>query len=186
MKKNLISIIVPYRRKKKFFQQTINSIKNQTYKEFELIIIYDDTKKLELNFVKKVIQKIKKKKIIVNKVNLGAGESRNKGIKHSNGEYICFCDADDLWAPRKIEKQLNIKKQSVRDILLKLEQNGVIKYKQNEVGMQLRFLQNRKDSEKLNISKEKILNEKKLAKEKLDIMIKYINNKNKCNRIWNN
>ena len=46
--------------------------------------------------------------------------------------------------------------------------------------MQLRFLQIRKDSEKLNISKEKILNEKKLAKEKLDIIIKYINNKKKC------
>ncbi|MDC1062975.1 RecQ family ATP-dependent DNA helicase [Flavobacteriales bacterium] len=81
---------------------------------------------------------------------------------------------------KKIEKQLNIKKQSVRDILLKLEQNGVIKYKQNEVGMQLRFLQNRKDSKKINISKEKILIQKKLAKEKLDIIIKYINNKKKC------
>ena len=80
----------------------------------------------------------------------------------------------------EIEKKLNIKTQSVRDILIKLEKKGVIKYKQNEVGMQLRFLQNRKDSEKLNISKEKILNEKKLAKEKLDIIIKYINNKNKC------
>ena len=80
----------------------------------------------------------------------------------------------------EIEKKLNIKTQSVRDILIKLEQKEVIKYKQNEVGMQLRFLQNRKDSEKLNISKEKILNEKKLAKEKLDIIIKYINNKNKC------
>ena len=80
----------------------------------------------------------------------------------------------------EIEKKLNTKTQSVRDILIKLEKKGVIKYKQNEVGMQLRFLQNRKDSEKLNISKEKILNEKKLAKEKLDIMIKYINNKNKC------
>ena len=80
----------------------------------------------------------------------------------------------------EIEKKLNIKTQSVKDILIKLEQKGVIKYRQNEVGMQLRFLQNRKDSEKLNISKEKILNKKKLAEEKLDIIIKYINNKNKC------
>ena len=53
MKKNLISIIVPYRRKKKFFQQTIKSIKNQTYTKYELIIVYDDTRKLELDFVKK-------------------------------------------------------------------------------------------------------------------------------------
>ena len=80
----------------------------------------------------------------------------------------------------EIERKLNIKTQSVKDILIKLEQKGVIKYRQNEAGMQLRFLQNRKDSEKLNISKEKILNEKKLAKEKLDIVIKYINNKNIC------
>ena len=92
MKKNLISIIVPYRRKKKFFQQTINSIKNQTYKKFELIIIYDDIEKLELNFVKKVIKNIRKKRIIINKINLGAGESRNLGINYSSGEYICFCD----------------------------------------------------------------------------------------------
>lgn len=97
-------------------------------------------------------------------------------LRNYSNIYTNFVNIEE----KKIEKQLNIKTQSVRDILLKLEQNGVIKYKQNEVGMQLRFLQNRKDSEKLNISKEKILNEKKLAKEKLDIITKYINNKNKC------
>ena len=97
-------------------------------------------------------------------------------LRNYSNIYTNFVNIEE----KKIEKQLNIKTQSVRDILLKLEQNGVIKYKQNEVGMQLRFLQNRKDSEKLNISKEKILNEKKLAKEKLDIIIKYINNKKKC------
>ena len=53
MKKNLISIIIPYCRKKKFFQQTIKSIKNQTYTNYELIVVYDDTQKLELDFVKK-------------------------------------------------------------------------------------------------------------------------------------
>ena len=57
MKKNLVSIIIPYHRKKKYFQQTINSIQKQTYHKFELIIIYDDSSKLELNFVKKVIKK---------------------------------------------------------------------------------------------------------------------------------
>ena len=97
-------------------------------------------------------------------------------LRNYSNIYTNFVNIEE----KKIEKQLNIKTHSVRDILIKLEQNGVIKYKQNEVGMQLRFLQNRKDSEKLNISKEKILNEKKLAKEKLDIIIKYINNKKKC------
>ena len=112
MKKNLISIIIPYCRKKKFFQQTIKSIKNQTYTNYELIVVYDDTQKLELDFVKRAIKNISKKKIIINRINQGAGEARNIGIKHSSGDYICFCDADDLWFPKKIEKQLAFMKKN--------------------------------------------------------------------------
>lgn len=112
MKKNLISVIIPYRRKKKFFQQTINSIRKQTYTNYELIIIYDDTNKLELDFVKNATKNIVRKKIIVNNINQGAGEARNIGIKNSSGEYICFCDADDLWLPKKIEKQLAFMKKN--------------------------------------------------------------------------
>ena len=73
MKKNLISIIIPYRRKKKFFQQTINSIRNQTYTNYELIIVYDDTKKLELDFVKNATKNIAK--IIYMLISLSSKES---------------------------------------------------------------------------------------------------------------
>ena len=58
---NLVSIIIPYHRKKNFFQQTINTILNQTYKNFEVILIYDDVVKTDLSFVKKEIKKFKKK-----------------------------------------------------------------------------------------------------------------------------
>ena len=112
MKKNLISIIIPYHRKKKYFQQTIKSIKNQSYRKFELIVIYDDESKKDLGFVKKVIKKIKQKKLIINKINIGAGGSRNIGIKYSKGEYIAFCDADDLWNNKKLEQQLKFMKQN--------------------------------------------------------------------------
>jgi len=108
---NLVSIIVPYHKKKKYFQQTIRSIEKQTYKNFELIIIYDDISKHDLNFIKKNIKNIKKKKLIVNKSNLGAGLSRNEGIKKSSGQFVAFCDADDLWSPNKIETQLTFMKQ---------------------------------------------------------------------------
>ena len=60
-KKNLISIIIPYHKKKEYFATTINSIKSQTFKNFEVILIYDDTNLDELSFVKNQLKKIKKK-----------------------------------------------------------------------------------------------------------------------------
>ena len=108
----VISIIIPYHKKKNFFKETIESINKQSYKNFEVIIIYDDIDKLELEFVKKILKKFKfKKKLLVNKKIIGAGLSRNKGIKVSKGEYIAFCDADDLWHKKKSETQLKIMKE---------------------------------------------------------------------------
>ena len=54
--------------------------------------------------------------MLINKKNLGAGLSRNKGIKHAKGKYISFLDADDLWKSKKIEKQLEIMKLNKFDI----------------------------------------------------------------------
>ena len=105
--RNLISIIIPYYRKKKYFQETIKSILNQTYKNYEVIVIYDDTCLDELEFVKSNLKKIKIKKLIINDKNYGAGISRNKGILISRGSYIAFCDADDTWKKNKLKVQLD-------------------------------------------------------------------------------
>ena len=107
MKNKLVSIIIPYYKKKKFFKETISSINNQKYKEYEVIVIYDDEDTSELDFVKKAVLSIKKKKIIINRKNLGVGLSRNKGIKISRGNFIAFCDADDKWSPNKLFEQIN-------------------------------------------------------------------------------
>ena len=113
-KKDLISIIIPYHKKKKFFQETISSINRQSYKSFEVIIIYDDDDKSELNYVKKLIRKYKKKNsyVIVNQRNIGAGLSRNKGIKLAKGKLIAFCDADDIWKKNKLEYQIEFMKKN--------------------------------------------------------------------------
>tara|TARA_A100001011_G_scaffold394006_1_gene485340 strand:+ start:567 stop:1427 length:861 start_codon:yes stop_codon:yes gene_type:complete len=112
-KKDFISIIIPYHKKKKFFQETINSISKQTFKNFEVIIIYDDHDKSELNYVKKILnnEKFLKKLIINNKI-IGAGLSRNKGIRISKGNYIAFCDADDLWKKNKLKDQIYFMKKN--------------------------------------------------------------------------
>ena len=96
MKKNIISVIIPYFKKRIFFKETIRSIINQSYKNFEIILIYDDTNQNELKFVKDVLKKFRNKKILINKNNMGPGNSRNKGILKAKGDYIAFCDADDV------------------------------------------------------------------------------------------
>ena len=115
-KKDFISIIIPYHKKKFFFKETIQSINNQSYKNFEVIIVYDDTDKSELDYVKKIIDNFKfKKKLIINNKIIGAGLSRNKGIKVAKGDYIAFCDPDDLWNKDKLKIQLSfMKKENLR------------------------------------------------------------------------
>ena len=79
----LVSIILPYYKKINFVKKTISSILNQDYKNLEIILIYDDEDKKDLKENKKII-KNKKKIIYINKKNIGAGYSENKGILLSN------------------------------------------------------------------------------------------------------
>lgn len=104
---DLISIIIPYYQKKLYIERALSSIYNQTYKKFEIIIIYDDTNLQELYFLKKIINKNYKIKIIVNKKKLGAGYSRNVGVEKSKGSIVVFLDADDFWHKNKLEIQLD-------------------------------------------------------------------------------
>ena len=113
---NLVSIIIPYYKKKKYIELAINSAIQQTYKNFELIIVYDDENKEDLNFLKKIIKKDKRIKLYINKKNLGAGRSRNKGIKLSKGSLIAFLDSDDLWTRNKLKKQIFFMKKNLVDI----------------------------------------------------------------------
>jgi teichuronic acid biosynthesis glycosyltransferase TuaG len=106
MKKPLVSVVLPYFKKKEFIKNTINSIIKQSYKNFELILIYDDPDKSDLKYVKKILKNIKRKKIIINNINIGAGLSRNLGILKAKGKYISFIDSDDIWKKDKLNNQL--------------------------------------------------------------------------------
>jgi len=106
-KMQLISIIMPYYQKIDSINRTIKSVINQTYKKFELIIVYDDEALEDYYKIKKLIRNNKKIKLMKNIKNIGAGKSRNIGIKNSNGNIIAFIDSDDTWHPQKLKKQLN-------------------------------------------------------------------------------
>ena len=100
------SIIIPYYKKKKFINRTLNSVLKQTYQNFEIIIVYDDQDKSELRYVKNFKKLDKRIKIIINKKNYGAGVSRNIGINNSKGSFICLIDADDFWKKNKLKTQI--------------------------------------------------------------------------------
>ena len=88
-------------------KELLLSVLNQTFQDFEIILIYDDEIKEDLKLIKKIAGNNPKIKIIENKKNLGAGLSRNKGIKNSSGSIIAFLDSDDYWVPERLEKQIN-------------------------------------------------------------------------------
>ena len=106
----LVSIIMPYFKKDLYVEKTIESIIDQSHKELEIIIIDDELSKNSNEVLKKIQKKDQRIKIIFNEQNLGAGESRNKGISFAQGEYVAFCDCDDLWNKYKLEEQLKFMK----------------------------------------------------------------------------
>jgi len=101
---------MPYYKKDVFIDKTIESILNQTYQDIEILIIDDELNEQSSKVLKNLSDRDKRIKILLNEKNLGAGLSRNKGIEMATGEYIAFCDCDDLWSKFKLEDQLNFMK----------------------------------------------------------------------------
>ena len=101
------SVIIPYYKKKNNIKQTIKSAISQTYSNLEIILIYDDEDQSDLIYLKSLKKLDKRIRIIINKKNLGAGQSRNIGILNSKGKFICFLDADDVWSKNKLLLQIN-------------------------------------------------------------------------------
>ena len=103
---DLVSVIIPYYKKRNFVKETIVSVINQSYDYLEILIIYDDTNLNDLEFLQEISKLDNRIKIINNNKRVGAGPSRNKGIEQSTGKYIAFIDADDTWAPDKLKYQI--------------------------------------------------------------------------------
>ena len=109
---DLVSVIIPYYKKRNSVKETIVSVINQSYDYLEILIIYDDTNLNDLEFLQEISKLDNRIKIINNNKRLGAGFSRNKGIDQSNGKYIAFIDADDTWAQDKIKEQISFMKKN--------------------------------------------------------------------------
>jgi len=103
----LVSIITPSFNCEKFIADTIISVQNQTYKNWELIIVDDCSTDNSITIINKFLEKDDRIKLIKLEVNSGPAKARNKGIELSKGKYIAFLDGDDRWLTEKLELQLN-------------------------------------------------------------------------------
>ena len=95
----LVSVIVPVYNVEKYIHETISSVLNQTYTNFELLIINDQTPDNTL----KICQQFQDTRLkIIFQQNRGLAGARNTGIRHAQGDYIAFLDGDDVWHPEKL------------------------------------------------------------------------------------
>lgn len=102
----LVTVVVPLYNDEEFILETLESIERQTYKNFECIIVNDDSKDGSVNKVRTFIKNKKNFKLLSHEVNKGLSASRNTGLKHANGEYITFLDSDDLLLPQSIARRV--------------------------------------------------------------------------------
>lgn len=106
----LVSIIMPSYNTAKFISKTIESVLEQTYKNWELLIVDD----CSTDNTDEIVSKYDDDRIIYlkNKKNSGAAVSRNKALKNAKGKWIAFLDSDDLWYPTKLEEQIKYMKKN--------------------------------------------------------------------------
>ncbi len=105
---DLVSVIIPFYNEKFYFEECIQSVLDQSYKNIEIIIINDGSKSKYLQILENVKNKNLDKIRLYHKENGGVSSARNLGIQKAKGKYISFIDSDDIWLPNKIEHQINI------------------------------------------------------------------------------
>jgi len=106
MQEELVSIIVPVYNAEKFLEDTIKTVQNQTYKNWELLLVDDCSTDDSTKIIKSAGEQDERIKLIELKENSGAAIARNTGIEKAKGRYIAFLDADDLWNIEKLTKQI--------------------------------------------------------------------------------
>lgn len=137
-----ISIIIPFYNVENYIIDCINSVKAQTFTDFECILIDDKSSDNSLRNAIETINNDVRFKIIVHKENLRQGGARNTGIKNANGDWIVFLDSDDEWKSNFLEKMYNEAINSEADIVVctyeEIDKDGrIINYSpQNIKGIQ--------------------------------------------------
>lgn len=108
--KGLVSVITPVYNCEKYIGCTLNSVFAQTYKDIEIVLVDDQSKDRSAEIIKKFQSTHSEIVYFLQPENKGAGHARNKALELARGQYVAFLDADDIWKPEKVEKQVKLLK----------------------------------------------------------------------------
>lgn len=113
MEQALVSIIVPVYNVEKYICETIECVRKQTYDNWELLLVEDCSKDNTVAVILEYLDEVQdaRVRLIRQEKNNGAARSRNRGLREAGGRYIAYLDADDLWVPEKLEKELAFMKE---------------------------------------------------------------------------
>lgn len=114
----LVSIVIPLYNAENYIEETLLSIVNQTYSNYEVIVVDNASTDSSLDIVNKISEKLNNITVISCSSNSGGpAKPRNLGIEAANGNYVAFLDSDDVWYPDKLEKQVDIMTKSTCDFV---------------------------------------------------------------------
>ena len=101
-----VSVITPSYNSIRFIGETISSVQNQSYENWEMIIVDDGSTDQSAAKIKEIIEGDSRIRLLSLKENVGAAKARNLAIQEARGRYIAFLDSDDIWLPHKLKTQL--------------------------------------------------------------------------------
>lgn len=113
----LVSVIMPAYNASEFIADSIQSVLEQTVSETELIVIDDCSTDETAAVVRRLAEADARIRLLPNERNLGTAQSRNRGLDHCRGTYAAFLDSDDIWHPKKLEKQLERIRETGADLV---------------------------------------------------------------------
>lgn len=102
-----MSVIIPVYNGEAFIAETVRAAQAQTFRDFEIVIVNDGSRDATLERLAPFGDAVK----VISIANQGVSNARNVGIRASSGEFIAFLDADDLWHPEKLQRQLDVMRQ---------------------------------------------------------------------------
>ncbi len=113
----IVSVVIPTYNAEKYIAETINSVLNQTFAQFELMVIDDCSQDATCSIVSQMASSDCRIKLLKNESNIGVAKTRNRGLDLCQSKYVAFLDADDIWYPEKLERQVELAEKENADIV---------------------------------------------------------------------